>query len=121
MPKVKKHTPTIQKELEIGMSGMQRQNRIEAIFVILAEPYCVVSQPVMGIAINAPTDIANNNVPKTLFEIFKLFLSSGNRAIKLACRNPFTKKKNDTEILFLLVFISINQLEDHFLQKLGQF
>jgi hypothetical protein len=39
----------------------------------------------------------------------------------LACRNPFTKKKNDTEILFLLVFISINQLEDHFLQKLGQF
>ena len=64
--------------------------------VILLLPLRMISQPVKGMAIKAPTEEESNTIPNVPLSIENISCMRGNRAAKLACTKPLMKKINLT-------------------------
>src|SRR5882762_2476127 len=91
-PVIRKLMRPIQILEEMGIKGMIQQNKSPEKMVSFPLLYRVVSQPVSGIATNAPMAVIKSIVPNTLLETPKKSFSSGSRPVQLAYTKPFTKK-----------------------------
>jgi len=61
-------------------------------------PFRMMSQPVKGMASNAPNDEESNTNPNVPLSIENISCTRGKRAARFACTNPFIKKTSLTAI-----------------------
>lgn len=79
-----------------GTNGTNTQYKKTEAMVILRLPFRIINQPVKGIAISAPNEVANNTNPKVPLSTLNNSCTLGKRAARFACTKPFIKKRSLT-------------------------
>ena len=89
------------------IQGMATQKSSAENLVMFLVPNRVLNQPDKGIATMAPAAMTSNKLPSPVLLKPKKACNSGKRAIQLAYKKPFTKKKVEmaTLLLFKLLFV----------------